>query len=378
MSEFNIESMHGFYQVFDAERMERIQPALEIMCWHDSHSFFSPVFKTSKIVVDYILKKYSGKASVETGKQRENVQKGLVTRYEIQRNGSLYKNYLDRFEKINSSLQTRLKAGNVLAYFEDQYGTRCIYMLMEDRLVSDYRDDHGKYFNYLIGDIKIVKHGIYNRKGRCLVSGSSFSKEFMDLFQELNLLGKKTEMKRGSHPLLKEGRATRARYLEILIDKCFFDNYLSADEVIRLEIMARQFGISSSMIKQEMKEAIGRSKYKNAYLEWAVQKINDIPKGYYYALIQDIIVLEAECLASDYGKRESISEFLNRVAVRCGFADGTVDKWFHVIQDFMRSSYNFRKMKEEIKNNSKNTFDKKNINDSVTYEYHMQESMLGR
>lgn len=375
MSEYNIESMDRFYQIFDAERMERIQPSLEIMCWHDSHSFFSPAFKTSKIVIDYILKKYSSKGSIQT--EKENMFKGLITRYEIQRNGSLYKNYLDRFEKINCKQEVRLKAGNILAFFDDKYGTRCIYMLMEDRMLSDYRNDNGEYFNYQIEDLKIAKHGIYNRKGRCLVNGSSFSEDFINLFCELRLLGKKTEMKKGSHPLLREGQATRATYLEILIDKCFFDGYLSADEVIRLEIMARQFGISSSMMKQEMKEAIGRSKYKNAFLEWAVQKINDIPKGYYYVLIQDLIVLESECLAMDDRNREDISEFLNRAAERCGFEYSIVERWFHVIQDFTRSSYNFRKMKEEIQNNSKNASVKKNINDSVVYEYQMQEGMLG-
>lgn len=377
MLEFNAESMDVFCQIFDAERMERILPASEIMCQNDSYSFFSPAFKTSQIIIDYILRKYSGTSNLWAGNEKQNMDKGLITCDEMQRGSSLCKDYITRFERINANRECKLKLGNVLAYYDDKYGTNSIYMLTKDQMISDYREDDGRYFDCQIKDIKIAKHGIYNLKGRCLVNGSSFSKAFMDLFHEIDLLGKKVEMVNGSHPLLDQGQETRGKYLEILIDKCFFDGYLTAAEVIRLEIMARQFSISSNRVKREMQSAIHRIKYKDKYLEWVIQKINDIPEKYHYTMIQDLMALEVECWPADYENRKMVSQFLQRVAERCRVEDGIVEKWFAVIQNYMQSSYNFRKMKEELKK-KKNKDVKEKIDDSIKYEYRMQESMLRR
>lgn len=374
MSELNIENMSEFYPMFDEERMEQVLPASEMLCWHDMHSFFSPSFKTSNIIIDYILKKYH---YTDSRSEKNSRCKGLITCHEMQRKPNLYNRCLNKFKKIDADQQTGLKCGNIIAYFEDQNGTKCIFMLTKDRLLSDYQNDNGRYTNFQIKDIEIRKSGIYNTKADCLINGISFSEAFIDLFHEIKLLGKTIEIKKSSHPIQREGRMTRIRYLEILIDKCFYDGYLTADEVIRIEIMARQFGISSSIIREKMSESKDHIKSKPTYLEWSVQKINDIPQDYFYSLVQDLIVFEVEFFASGYGNGTK-NEFLKHVSVRCGYENGIVEKWFQVIRNFVQSSYNFRKMKEDINNNNINTADRKKINDAVTYEYHMQESMLRR
>lgn len=364
------------YPKADDERMQRVESSPEILIESGMNYFFSPGFKTSDIVIEHVLSKYNRKKEANLFKKMKQAvsREGIVTRFEFERNRTQNTKVQSVLSMLNQEKGEEKKAGNVLAYYEDTEGTENLYLITKDKLLSNYRDDNGTYTDVFLKDITLSEHGIYSLEGKQLVKGASFPSEFIWFFKEIRALGDDVKMADYHHPLREESIEIRKKYMEIMIDKSFDDDCLSANEVIRIEILARQLGISSGYVIQRMQDTVREKKSRASYP--AAKKVNDIPEKYYYVLLHDLLVLDL--LEPGDEIKENMSDFTETIADKCQLNKEFINEYCSVVQKLIKSSYEIGDMMENSLRRLQERSIVKNIFDVISFEYYVQEELVRR
>lgn len=360
-----------FYPVIDERRERQIDPSVEIFSQSGTHYFFSPEFKTSDIIVELVVKKYSEERNRLKNFFKLNEKQKIITCFDFPKK----KQINDEVDNIRGEHFSDLGINDVLACFKDEYDT---YLLTKNEMLSTYRNDDGDYLRVKINEVFIDNNQVYRYDGTIVSDNHLFSEEFQSLFLELQMLEQDVKLINCRHPLRNLPLTTREIYMEILIGKCLFDRYLSANEVIRIEVLSRQLGVSSQTIVNVI-DKISKLRLVNReeiYLQTMVKKVNEIPREYYYVLFHDVIAFEL--LIENGDVKENTSKFTDEISKRCGLDFEFKKRYIENIQKFMKSSYDIRQSLEKIRVQFQNEQIINNIYDTVDFEYSIQQGMIRR
>lgn len=367
------------YPMIDPMYEKRIDVSTERLLYGESEYYFSPKFKLSNEILEGVVRGYISQKG-RFGKIMSGSDLIVFMDFSKEKVIPKIKEFLadlKKRDKVNVPFQ------DVLGFFQNG---KWMVILTSKYLYSQYgRDDYkgeedpkGYYVK-----TKLKYTSIEN--GNKIISDSKevyvFEKEFTDnfigLFEELKELNKSINSIPSVHPLNCEKREVRENYLAILIDETLMDGNLSANEVVRLEIIARQIGIDSITVIQLIKNAL--SWYKKCdnekeFINYSLKKMDSISKDYYYMLYHDLLTFE---LLSKKGEiSEQLSEFTNIFAKNCGIEEEFCESYKQSMQKLVVSSYSLRNTLREKGGMVHNQKAFENLCKSVEYEYNLQKELL--
>ena len=363
------------YPMIDPIREKRIEVSSERLLYGESEYYFSPKFKLSSEILDRVVRGYVNR------KQSFFQKSDLVVCSDFSKK---------EIPKIKDFLEDLKKRDKTVVAFKDVLGFyqngKYIVILTSKYLYSDYgrdkyegpEDPCGFYVKTKLKSTSI-KNGkkIISDNNEVYDFGREFSKTFIGLFQELKELNKTIKPIPSVHPLNCEKRAIRENYLTILVDKTLTDGNLSANEVVRLEIIARQIGIDSITVIGLIKDALTlyeKCSEEIEFINHSLEKMNSISQDYYYMHYHDLITFE---LLSNKGEViEQLSEFTAIFASRYGIEENFCEAYKKSMQKLVVSSYSLRDTLKEkgILIENQKAFD--NLCESVEYEYNLQKELL--
>lgn len=364
------------YPVLEEVREKRVPVCQERMLYGETGHYFSPTFKTSNEVINGILRGYDSKKGLT----------GLLSGPDLVVKADFKKKRLDEDIKgvlieINKGRDTEISKGDVVAYYKDSKYT---FLLTTDRILSDYkRDDEDKYVDSRLTEVYISSDetSIYDlEKNTKIVSRCTFEKKFIGLFNELQELNKDVQPIHGKHPLSEEMGKVKESYFNILVDKSLDDGNLSANEVVRMEILARQMGIASLKVLEMISKAISNYEMskndESTYIYSSLRKMDRIDSKYYYMLYHDVLTFE---LLSNKGEVvEKLGQFSQTLAKKCSINENFKEKYAKSMQKLVVSSYSLRNTIDHegktVVEENKDAFS--NLYKSMEYEYNLQKELL--
>lgn len=363
------------YPFIDEKREQRISICEERLIYGEREYFFSPHFKRSDEVIDGVLRGY---VSTKNGLMDFFSGRDFCVKQDFKKKKAVTKigELINSIKEKNDGFEISMK--DILAFYS---GRRFTILLTSEKLISDYeRDDTGETLICFIRDVDILENGIIrdNATNHDYEWGE-FSDEFIRLFLELKELNKVIDIQPGKHPLNKEMREMREKYLNILVNKALFDGGLSSNEVVRIEIMARQLGIDSMSVLQMISNGLKlREKYgedQRGYILESLKNLNGISNKYYYMLYHDVISLE---LLAKKGEitGDHQNEFSELLARQCSISDEFRQSYCDAMQKLVVSSYALRHTLIEKGSLIKNQEAYENLFNTVEYEYELQRELL--
>lgn len=281
----------------------------------------------------------------------------------------------EEVKSIQRDLFPDLNMGDVLACYKDEYD---VYLLTKDELLSTYRDDNGDYLRVDIDKVCIEDNRIYDADRAMISDDHDFSAEFQNLFYELQLLGKDVKPINCRHPMRAAPLKAKVAYLEILLGDCLFDKYLSANEVVRIEILARQLGVSSQTVLNAVNQIlrVRQISRDEKYLQTLIKKVSEISGEYHYVLFHDVIAFEL--LPDGEALKEDLSRFADELSKRCGLDVEFKRKYIEVMRKFIKGSYDINENMEKIRTRIANVGIADQIYDTIDFEYSVQQGMIRR
>lgn len=359
-----------FYPSIDERREQQLEPSVEILSQCGSHYFFSPGFKTSDIILEHVIKKYSNDGKKHKGffsSDRDSV----TTCFDFSKKQKI----MEEADQIRKEIFPDLALGDILACYKDAH---YMYLLTGDELLSTYRDDNGEYLRTNIEEAFIDSNRIYGKNGMMISDDHDFSEEFQKLFFEIQLLKRDIKLVNCRHPMRNESLKVRKVYIDILIGKCLLDRYLSADEVVRMEILSRQLGVSSQTVLNSVStiSKLCRESRENDYIKNMVRKVSEIPREYYYVLFHDVIVFDL--LSGCEIEKECISKYTDEISKRCNVDLDFKRKYIEAMQSFIKSTCDIRKRLEESKIRIQSAGIIEHFYDAIDVEYSVQQGMIRR
>jgi len=368
------------YPMIDLLREKRIDVSTERLSYGKSEYYFSPRFKLSSEIIDGVVRGYKSK------KRRFELVSGpdLIINVDFKKK-KVDKQIKEFLGKLKSKDKVNVAYLDVLGYFQNG---KYIVLLTSEFLYSDYgRDDYkgdGKDPNGFYVKTKLKYTSIENKKK--VISDSNeeyefkckFTDDFIGLFEELKELNKTVKLPSSVHPLNREKREVREKYLAILVDKTLNDGNLSANEVVRLEIIARQIGIDSKTVINLIESA--SSLYDNykeeeeEFIGCSLGKMSFIAHDYYYMLFHDLITFE---LLSNKGEVSAqLSSYTSAFVDNYGIEKEFSKAYMESMQKLVISSYSLR---DTLKNKGGLINDQQaleNLCELVEYEYNLQKELL--
>lgn len=147
---------------------------------------------------------------------------------------------------------------DVLAYQKVPGGC---YLLTADGIYSPTKlEEYGRCLKiHKIG--RIQKDGIYGPDGECLCRGP-FTANFIRLAAELAALSCHTERIEAPHPLHKEGKDIKQRYLSFLAARMCAGNGMPADWLTRMEIIGMQLDVPQGEVFDLAANALRRRRLR--------------------------------------------------------------------------------------------------------------------
>ena len=359
-----------YYPAIDGRKERQIEPSVEILSQSGIHYFFSPGFKTSDIILELVVKKYGGESRGLKSLFRFG-EESLVICFDFMKKRQI----AEEVKSIQRDLFPDLNMGDVLACYKDEYD---VYLLTKDELLSTYRDDNGDYLRVDIDKVCIEDNRIYDADRAMISDDHDFSAEFQNLFYELQLLGKDVKPINCRHPMRAAPLKAKVAYLEILLGDCLFDKYLSANEVVRIEILARQLGVSSQTVLNAVNQIlrVRQISRDEKYLQTLIKKVSEISGEYHYVLFHDVIAFEL--LPDGEALKEDLSRFADELSKRCGLDVDFMRKYIEVMRKFIKGSYDINENMEKIRTRIANVGIADQIYDTIDFEYSVQQGMIRR
>jgi len=367
------------YPMIDPVREKRIEVSSERLLYGESEYYFSPKFKLSSEILDGVVRGYiSQKGKIEELISGPDlIVSADFTKKKVTEKIKKFLTNLKERDKVNVALQ------DVLGFFQNG---KYIVILTSKYLYSEYGRDAYKGVEdprgyYVKTKLKYtsIKNGnkIISDSNEEYVFEKGFTKNFIGLFEELKELNKTIKPIPSVHPLNCEKREVRENYLAILVDKTLTDGNLSANEIVRLEIIARQIGIDSITVIGLIKSALvlyERCNEEREFINHSLEKMNSISQNYYYMLYHDLITFE---LLSNKGEvAEQLSEFTSTFASRYGIEEDFCESYKQSMQKLVVSSYSLRDTLKEKGGLIYNQQAYENLCESVEYEYNLQKELL--
>ena len=359
-----------FYPAIDERREQQLEPSVEILSQSGSHYFFSPGFKISDIILEHVVKKYSNEGKKKKGFFKSD-RESVTTYFDFLKKQQT----VEEVDRIRKEIYSDLAMGDILACYKDAH---YMYLLTRDELLSTYRDDDGEYLKVNIAEAFIDSNRIYEKNGMMVSDDHDFSEEFQKLFFEIQLLKKEVKLVNCRHPMRNESLKVRKEYLDILIGKCLLDRYLSADEVVRMEILSRQLGVSSQTVLNSVSiiSKLCRESREDDYIKDMVRKVSEIPREYYYVLFHDVLVFDL--LSGCETEKECISKYTDEISKRCNVELDFKRKYMEAMQNFIKSTCDIRQRLEESKIRIQSAGIMEHIYDTIDVEYSVQQGMIRR
>ncbi len=359
-----------FYPAIDERRERQLEPSVEILSQSGSPYFFSPGFKTSDIILEHVIKKYSNEGKKHKGFFKSD-RDSLTTYFDFSKKQQM----MEDADQIRKEIFSDLAMGDILACFKDAH---YMYLLTRDELLSTYRDDNGDYLRINIEESFIDSNRIYGQNGMMISDDHDFSDEFQKLFFELQLLKRDVKLINCRHPMRNESLKVREVYIDILIGKSLLDRYLSAEEVVRIEILSRQLGVSSQKVLNSVSiiSKLSRESREDDYIKDMVRKVSEIPREYYYVLFHDAVVFDL--LSGGDADKECMTKYTDEISKRCNLDLDFKRKYIEALQKFIKSTRDIRQCLEESKVRIQSAGIIEHIYDTIDVEYSVQQGMIRR
>ena len=181
---------------------------------------------------------------------------------------------------------------DVLAYQKAGKGS---FLLTAEGLYSPVLlEEYGRYI--MLQELgEVDERGIFGRDGKCIYRGK-LSDNFLRISAELIALNRKVKSIPALHPLCRETEEVRERYLTFLVYRLFADMGITADGIIRIELLAGQLRIPfsrlSDMIRQVWEVRKRKSISYEKYTQSAYSCLTDDFLVFKHMLYYDIIGFE--------------------------------------------------------------------------------------
>ena len=375
-----------FYPAENTKTEERLEPSVEISILDLKEErgkpyFFSSHFKLSEYILEAVTKGYLDKRKKTKLLNISGKGERVSFRDELLNSGEINTELIKEIRFLNDEQKELEVLSDIMMFYKDKKGNiETTFILTKHTFYSDFMVDDEPYIELPIqeimldGDDRIIKSD-----GSEIQFDSSLPKDFVDFFHELKILGSEVRVPNTKHPLRKQSRNIRKNFLEILVAKCLEDGNLSSNEVVRLEIIARQFGIGSQEVLEIIRETWSdRTEYNDVeYIKNALSKIRNIDDPLRCVLYHDVLILD---IMSKKNKIEEYceSEFTNELIKKTKLSDEFAKKYKTVMQKFVSCAYEIRNTvglgNYLIKDNSI----VENIMDTIDYEYVVQENSIWR
>lgn len=287
----------------------------EFMAVKGEVSYFSLDYGIKNILLEELLGKYRKRGFLDILYSR-----GLYIRYR-ETDGELFVKKSD--EIVDAIKSVTFKTGkfsllmyDVLAYQKVRKGS---FLLTADGLYSPTElEEYGRYIA-LRGLGWIDKGGIYGKNGDCLYRGR-FSANFVRLATELIALNRRIGKMTVPHPLCRESADVRERYMAFLVYRLCADRGITADRLMRAELIAGQLRVSSGNLSDMIGQVLVRRKWmggdQGKYFAEAFALFSFDISDYRDILYYDILALE---LFQSGGKvRRRVSYFTRELENRLG------------------------------------------------------------
>lgn len=266
--------------------------------------FFSPRFRTSDIIIENILKGYEKAEGVSI---TDFFYGKLILRHCFIKDKSLNESLSASINQINRVMGSDLKINSVVAACKDQ-NSDSVFFVTGSTLYASVRNNNSQkeYYIVSLSDIFVKNNGIDYTSGESLTSDNSFNKDFVDFVNEFKALDMEVNISGCYHPMSEKSMVQCKIYINILIDRCILDGYLTVNEVSKIEMLARLLGISSFDVLEIIAASVKKAK-KDGFKEYrkkSVKRAKKLEESSRYLLLHDLIVMD------HLGKKKISVEFI--------------------------------------------------------------------
>ena len=246
LGEKHFTKISNIYPPLRESTEKQVPTNMEVLVKTDGLYFFSPFFKLSKEILDAVLKKYEYNPKEKLLSEELTTIKGKKDKVFIakipeteNKNSDLIASFVSSIDKKGPPIFGKLQNVAIEKYYLTKQG-----------IVIDTGDDP---CNTQLLEVVSAQNGkIVQHCDDGAITEITSSPRIRSLLNELMLLNSNPDIKLDPHPYRKMTSGFKKDYLEILLHVSCFNQSLSADQVIRLEVISRQFNISSSWIKNKL------------------------------------------------------------------------------------------------------------------------------
>lgn len=239
--------------------------------------YFPRDFRFNNIIIDSIARKYSSDyPSSDSDDERYIV--GLTN---CKGARDIACSYLKKvFKIIDGKKEENLDEIIAIYLFDTDDGEenhQKFLILTKKRIYIRYRSNRLERFEY--SDIVFKESGIESIFGESIVN-YEIDDSFAEFVQEwLMLLDNPVNIIDSSHPFAGKNLEYRYRYAELMVDAAAADGYLTVDNYLRLEYIAREFRISPEAILEYFYNAahggIKDNKLSGVYSNFVINGLNE-------------------------------------------------------------------------------------------------------
>lgn len=335
--------------------------------------FFSPGFRTSDIIMENILKGYA-----KTGGEsiKDFFCGKLIFRHCFKKDKHLNKMLSDSVNQINGATDNNVQINDVVIACKDK-NTDSIFLVTNNKLyaiVCNKYNNQKEYYGVLLSDIFVKNNGIDYVSGKHLTSGNDFNTDFVDFTREFKALNIEIDVTGCCHPMREKPIEHRQTYINILVDRCISDEYLTVNKVSRIEMLARLLGVSSSDVSTIISNSIGgMEKDCAAYIRESIKKAEKLEESNRYMLLHDLIVMDY------FGKEkfslEKVQRYTRAYIKYHKFPKVNLLAYRRAVHEFMKNSDTLKNILFQSQMLIGNRQICGKMFDSVTFQYSMHKPL---
>lgn len=264
--------------------------------------YFPRDFRYNNIIIDSIVKKYS----VEYPDNDSDEERYIVGVINCKKSRNIDCRYLKKvFAIIDDKKELKYEEIIAIYLFDTDSGEenhQRFIVFTKNCVYIRYRNNKLEKFEYK--DIIFRESGVESLFDETIVN-YEFDSVFAEFIKEwLILRDNPVNITDNSHPFSGKNMECRCRYIELMIDVAAADGYLTVENYLRLEYIAREFRISAEAMLEYFHNAanggIKENKLSSTYSDFI---INGLDEEYRNVFFFDLLGFIARAGKSDIRKK---------------------------------------------------------------------------
>lgn len=292
--------------------------------------FFSPAFKHNDNIRKWVVLQYKT-SGANTLKE---LQEGkVVFFYSFCKEKALNKQIMKYIDVINQEMNGDYTPNNYNAFCIDKKNGYLFALKEEELFIVNQKN---KVYGCFLKDIVMQSQTVRKRNGDIIIGSCDLDPQFVEFSRDIKFLQEDIDLTDTFHPQSERKQQEREAYYRVLCAQSMYKEYLLSDEVIRLEMIARQIGISSEIAIRYLKKA-GEKKKDKAYITDSLKYADELNQQSRYYLIHDLEVMDSfNC------ELKSMSEYTKAYAEKYQFNQKDIENNIQVIKKYNQLGENTR------------------------------------